>query len=97
MSCMRAAGVDYLKYDSCNAKREDWVIDRYAAMRDALNATGRPILYSLCNWGVMEPWLWGPEVGGLLARATVGPGGDYRVYFPVSHPVRQAYAARLPC
>ena len=59
---MRVAGVDYLKYDNCNAKREDWVIDRYAAMRDALNATGRPILYSLCNWGVMEPWLWGPEV-----------------------------------
>ncbi len=55
-------GVDYLKYDNCFAKREDWVLDRYRAMGQALNATGRPILYSLCNWGVMEPWLWAPQV-----------------------------------
>lgn len=37
---------------------------RYQAMRDALNKTGRPILYSLCEWGVADPWLWAPEVGG---------------------------------
>jgi hypothetical protein len=57
------AEVDYLKYDNCHVKREAWVIDRYTAMRDALNSTGRPILYSLCEWGVMEPHLWASEVG----------------------------------
>lgn len=39
------------------------VIDRYVAMRDALNATGRPLLYSLCEWGVADPWKWAPKVG----------------------------------
>jgi hypothetical protein len=32
---------------------------RYATMGNALNATGRPILYSLCNWGEDYPWNWG--------------------------------------
>jgi len=43
-------GVDYLKYDNCyNQGRDDK--ERYTAMRDALNATGRPIFYSICSWG----------------------------------------------
>jgi alpha-galactosidase len=59
-------GVDYLKYDNCNnagSSTTQQYIDRYAAMRDALAATGRPILYSLCEWGVNQPWTWGPQVG----------------------------------
>ncbi|HTI23642.1 MAG TPA: NPCBM/NEW2 domain-containing protein, partial [Kutzneria sp.] len=59
-------GVDYLKYDNCNnagSTTTQQYIDRYSAMRDALAATGRPILYSLCEWGVNEPWTWGPAVG----------------------------------
>ena len=36
---------------------------RYPAMRDALNATGRPIFYSLCNWGEEDTINWGPQVG----------------------------------
>ena len=56
-------GVDFLKYDNCFAGPEDWIVDRYSAMRDALNKTGRPILYSMCNWGVGDSWLWGPKVG----------------------------------
>ena len=35
----------------------------YSVMRDALNATHRPIMFSLCNWGVGEPHLWGHNVG----------------------------------
>jgi alpha-galactosidase len=31
-------------------------------MRDALNATGRPILFSMCEWGVSSPWEYGHEV-----------------------------------
>lgn len=27
-------------------------------MAAALNATGRPILYSLCEWGVHNPGAW---------------------------------------
>ena len=54
--------VDFLKYDNCWAPPADWVVDRYTAMRDALNRTGRPILYSMCDWGVGDPWLWAPKV-----------------------------------
>lgn len=63
-------GVDYLKYDNCWADKQDWVVDRYTAMRDALNATGRPILFSLCEWGVADPWLWAPKVGNSWRTTT---------------------------
>lgn len=43
-------GVDFLKYDNCYNEKIPG-IDRYTKMRDALNATGRPIFYSLCQWG----------------------------------------------
>ncbi|KAM7265902.1 hypothetical protein ACFE04_003585 [Oxalis oulophora] len=55
-------GVDYLKYDNCfNLGIKP--IDRYPPMRDALNATGRTIFYSLCEWGVDDPALWAGKVG----------------------------------
>lgn len=47
-------GVDYLKYDNCynqGLTGSHLSFERYKAMSDALNATGRPILYSMCNWG----------------------------------------------
>lgn len=57
-------GVDYLKYDNCFAPAPaGLVVDRYTAMGAALNKTGRPICYSLCEWGVAEPWRWAPQVG----------------------------------
>ena len=59
-------GVDFLKYDNCWAPASDWVIDRYTAMSKALNKTGRPIVYSMCDWGVGNPWLWAPQVLTLL-------------------------------
>ncbi|MBW8817427.1 MAG: alpha-galactosidase [Streptomyces sp.] len=55
-------GVDYLKYDNCNNNGVS-AQSRYTAMRDALAATGRPILYSLCNWGQDNVWTWGAGVG----------------------------------
>ena len=55
-------GVDYLKYDNCFNNSVPATI-RYPAMRDALNATGRPIFYSICNWGDEETWKWAPETG----------------------------------
>jgi len=40
--------VDYLKYDNCNNDGTS-PETHYSTMRDALNATGRPIFYSLCE------------------------------------------------
>src|SRR5215211_7300142 len=57
-------GVDYLKYDNCNNQGVD-AVQRYTAMRDALAATGRPIVYSICEWGQNKPWLWASSVGHL--------------------------------
>jgi alpha-galactosidase len=57
-------GVDYLKYDNCNNQGVD-ARTRYATMRDALRATGRPIVYSICEWGENKPWEWASDVGHL--------------------------------
>src|SRR5437763_12817775 len=57
-------GVDYLKYDNCNNAGRP-ALERYTKMRDALKKTGRPIVYSLCEWGQNKPWLWGSDVGHL--------------------------------
>ncbi|TVY84179.1 Alpha-galactosidase [Lachnellula suecica] len=59
-------GVDYLKYDNCYnegyAGNQQISSARYRTMGNALNATGRPILYSLCNWGEDYPWNWGSTI-----------------------------------
>ncbi|SMD20325.1 NPCBM/NEW2 domain-containing protein [Kibdelosporangium aridum] len=57
-------GVDYLKYDNCNNQGVD-AKQRYTKMRDALAATGRPIVYSICEWGQNKPWEWAQNVGNL--------------------------------
>lgn len=60
-------GIDYLKYDNCNNQGVD-ARQRYGAMRDALAATGRPIVYSICEWGRTGPprvWEWGKDYGNL--------------------------------
>jgi alpha-galactosidase len=62
-------GIDYLKNDNCNNEGRP-ALARYTAMRDALAATGRPIVFSLCEWGSNRPWLWGRQVGGSLWRTT---------------------------
>ena len=66
-------GVDYLKYDWCSAsqvyKRSDMPAV-YKRMHEALVATGRPIVYSLCQYGMDRVWRWGPSVGGNLWRTT---------------------------
>ena len=52
-----AWGVDYLKFDWCSSDGVDAKI-AYPTMRDALRATGRPILFSMCEWGRSQPWTW---------------------------------------
>ena len=55
-------GVDFLKYDNCYNGGQSGTAQisytRYKAMSDALNATGRPILYNMCSWGDDGPWNW---------------------------------------
>ncbi len=46
------------------------VIATFRRMGDALKATGRPILYSLCQYGLADPWKWGPSVGAQMWRTT---------------------------
>ena len=61
--------MDYLKYDWCNTTTQDAKAS-YANIRAALDATGRPIVLSICEWGKNQPWLWGQEAGGNLWRTT---------------------------
>jgi len=55
-------GVDYLKYDDCNLPSNVSDRDGYRKMRDALLATGHPIVFSICAWGFQD---WMPEIGNL--------------------------------
>jgi alpha-galactosidase len=64
-------GVDYLKYDYCHAPPDQAsAIERYTRMGSALKSCGRQILFSICEWGVRSPHLWGQKVGGQMWRAT---------------------------
>jgi alpha-galactosidase len=77
-------GIDYLKYDLCsfgeimkketgsehNEKAFEMQKAAYEKMHKALLATGRPIVYSLCQYGWNDVWKWGPDVGGNLWRTT---------------------------
>jgi alpha-galactosidase len=57
-------GVDYVKIDWCHTEKLDPEI-QYAKFRDALGACGRPIVFSICDWGRKDPWKWGPTTGNL--------------------------------
>jgi alpha-galactosidase len=57
-----AWGIDYLKYDWCDSKGLNSV-GAYTTMHDALAATQRPILFSICEWGDTKPWEWAKGVG----------------------------------
>jgi alpha-galactosidase len=64
-------GVDYLKYDYCHAPTDQAsAIERYTRMGQALKNCGRDILFSICEWGVREPWQWARQTGGQMWRAT---------------------------
>ena len=68
-------GVDYLKYDYCNAPSDSVSAKiRYKAMADALRKSGRTIELGVCEWGQREPWKWAAKVGGQLWRIS----GDIR-------------------
>ena len=55
-------GVDYLKYDWCYTNNIN-PKGAYTLMRNALRAAGRPIFFSMCEWGSNKPWEWAADVG----------------------------------
>ena len=55
-------GVDYLKYDWCYTNNLN-PKGAYTLMRSALRKAGRPILFSMCEWGSSKPWEWAADVG----------------------------------
>ncbi|MCY9666060.1 alpha-galactosidase [Paenibacillus alginolyticus] len=57
-------GVDYVKIDWCDNGGMD-PQTRYTIIRDALANSGRPILFSICNWGINKPWVWGAATGNM--------------------------------
>ena len=77
-------GIDYLKYDLCSfrgdvmakqapddkAAQMKLMVAAYEKMGKALKATGRPIVYSLCQYGWDSVWEWAPALGGNLWRTT---------------------------
>jgi alpha-galactosidase len=76
-----AWGIDYLKYDLCGlykdamngkplAEQHRIMVDAYQTMDKALKGSGRPIVYSLCQYGNDAVWEWGTNVGGNLWRTT---------------------------
>jgi alpha-galactosidase len=68
-------GIDYLKYDYCNAPEDSTTAKiRYKAMADALRKSGREIAFGICEWGHRAPWKWSAAAGGQLWRM----GGDIR-------------------
>ncbi len=60
-----AWGVDYLKEDWCNTLPGQNSESSYTLMRNALAESGRPIVFSICEWGSTKPWLWAGPVGNL--------------------------------
>ena len=85
-------GVDFLKYDLCSymdimklhdpnqdpQKAVAMMKAAYEKMHQALVNTHRPIVYSLCQYGVGSVWEWGPSVGANLWRTTDDIRDNYR-------------------
>ena len=57
-------GIDFLKYDWCNTEGIN-ATEAYTTMSNALKTAGRPILFSLCEWGDNQPWKWGEPLGNM--------------------------------
>jgi alpha-galactosidase len=56
-------GFDYLKLDWCNNHGNPQL--NYSKMRDALKKVSRPIVFSICEWGSNQPWLWADTIGNV--------------------------------
>lgn len=57
-----AVGIDYLKFDWCSSNGIN-AKEAYTTMSKAIKLAGRPVLFSLCEWGQNKPWTWASPVG----------------------------------
>ena len=57
-------GIDYLKEDWCNTEGMN-AKEAYTLMHNALTKTGRPMVFSVCEWGENQPWNWAPTIAHL--------------------------------
>ncbi|PPR07920.1 hypothetical protein CVT24_000900 [Panaeolus cyanescens] len=87
-------GADYLKYDNCfavsqtdfvNANPPVQLKPHFDAMRDALASTNRPIVYSVCNWGVQDPARWPGS----------GTGNSWRISNDIGPPINWDQLIRI--
>jgi len=62
-------GVDYLKYDWCNTEFLN-PEGAYLTMNKALYSAGRPVVFSICEWGNSAPWRWAKDIGNLWRTTT---------------------------
>ncbi len=62
-------GIDYIKYDFCNTSTQDAEAS-YKLMSQAIREAGRPMVFSICEWGGSEPWKWAKNVGHLWRTTT---------------------------
>jgi len=58
-------GIDFVEEDACNKPSEYTYQQLYGRMRDALNSTGRPIIFYACVWGQEQVWTWGTPTANL--------------------------------
>src|SRR5258708_23384672 len=79
-----AWGVDYLKYDCCSTTTQH-ARASYQIMLAALDASGRAVVFSICEWGTSRPWLWGNGAGNLWR--TTGDIQDQSHAKPTCKPV----------
>jgi alpha-galactosidase len=55
-------GADFIEVDACGGPVDE---ETWREYRDAINATGRPMVHSVCAEGYAEPWTWGNGVGNM--------------------------------
>jgi len=101
-------GIDYLKYDLCSFNdsamnpagspeaAHQLMLEAYRKMHDALAKTGRPIVFSLCQYGMDAVWRWGASAGGNSWRTTDDINDTYERMEEIgfSQAGLSAYAAR---
>ena len=99
-------GVDYLKYDLCSyriimaqqsggdvTKSEAMIRTAYEKMHQAILKTGRPMVFSMCEYGLGEVWTWGPQVGGNMWRTSNDINDTYERMMSIAD--RQAKLGRF--
>ena len=57
-------GIDFIKVDWCNINGQQQRT-AYPLVHDAIQKCGRPMVFSLCEWGGSKPWEWARPVGNL--------------------------------